>query len=173
VTIKIYKDFLDSEERSKLDFLVQDQKAYFVPTTTSTGAANYRESKVLFCEFSPIVNKVAELIPQVSSILGLPNQCSQIECQITHHRDGCFYRAHNDNGSPETATRFISYVYYFHAQPKEFLGGQLKIGDIYVEPEDNTIVFFPSGLIHEVLPVVVPSDRWENGRFTVNGWVRA
>jgi SM-20-related protein len=32
-------------------------------------------------------------------------------------------------------------------------------------------VFFDSHLMHEVLPVSVPSGAFEDWRFTVNGWL--
>ena len=99
---------------------------------------------------------------------------------------GEFFHAHNDNGSPTTANRLVSYVYYFRARSSGFFGGELKLYNSRVEngvdlighdfhlisPKDNSIVFFPSRIWHEVLPTYVPSGAFCNSRFTVNGWIK-
>jgi Rps23 Pro-64 3,4-dihydroxylase Tpa1-like proline 4-hydroxylase len=107
-----------------------------------------------------------------------------IECQGTAHLDGGYFQIHNDSGSKETATRLMTFVYYFASKPDSFLGGELKIYEsgadktghranfVLVQPTDNTIVFFPSGALHEVLPTYVPSKKFSDSRFTVNGWIR-
>jgi Rps23 Pro-64 3,4-dihydroxylase Tpa1-like proline 4-hydroxylase len=41
-----------------------------------------------------------------------------------------------------------------------------------VEPRNNSIVFFLSRYLHEVLPVSCPSKAFADSRFTINGWVR-
>lgn len=85
---------------------------------------NYRRSMILysFPEFSELVlNKIPAIIPDVISFLGLPPfSVSQIESQMTAHNNGNYYKIHNDNGSPETATRELTYVYYFYQEPKSF-----------------------------------------------------
>jgi Rps23 Pro-64 3,4-dihydroxylase Tpa1-like proline 4-hydroxylase len=41
-----------------------------------------------------------------------------------------------------------------------------------VAPEDNTLVLFDAGLLHEVQPVTSPRPlAFEEGRFTINGWL--
>ena len=40
-----------------------------------------------------------------------------------------------------------------------------------VEPRNNSIVFFNAAVMHEIMPVVVPSKQFRDSRFTVNGWV--
>jgi hypothetical protein len=50
-----------------------------------------------------------------------------------------------------------------------------KIGDdayVDVEPRHNSIIFFPSEYMHEVMPVICPSREFVDSRFTINGWVR-
>ncbi|HTF79380.1 MAG TPA: 2OG-Fe(II) oxygenase [Bradyrhizobium sp.] len=110
----------------------------------------------------------------------------KIECQITAHRDGGFFHAHSDNGSSSTAGRVLSYVYYFRTRPSSFFGGELKLYEPQIEnganvigrnycmipPDDNSIVFFPSHVWHEVLPTYVPSGAFCDSRFTVNGWIK-
>jgi Rps23 Pro-64 3,4-dihydroxylase Tpa1-like proline 4-hydroxylase len=183
-------DFLiPSEHQALIDYVLQ-RESDFVPTTTSTGAADYRKSVVLhfFPEFSELImQQIRTALPDVLSQLRLPLfTASQIESQLTAHNDGNYYKVHNDNGSPETATRMLTYVYYFYREPKAFSGGELLLYDSTiennyyvqaesfqtVEPRNNSIVFFPSHYMHEVLTVVCPSRAFVDSRFTVNGWVR-
>lgn len=183
-------NFLTPEEHQRLLDYVLQRQSEFVSTQTSTQATNYRESVVLysFPEFSELISqRIHRLFPDVLSKLGLtPFQINQIEAQLTAHNDGNFYKIHNDNGSPDTATRELTYVYYFYREPKPFSGGELviydsKIENNYyvqaetfrtVEPRNNSIVFFLSRYMHEVLPVHCPTQQFADSRFTINGWLR-
>jgi SM-20-related protein len=182
-------NFLTPEEHQMLLNYVLEQEAYFVPTSTSTSEINYRQSMVLysFPDFSELILKRIEAnIPDVIARLGIPSfPISYIESQLTAHNDGNYYKIHNDNGSPETILRELTYVYYFYRQPKYFTGGELLIYDskiansLYinsesfqtVEPRNNSIVFFLSRYMHEVLPVICPSKVFADSRFSINGWV--
>lgn len=183
-------NFLTEEERNQLlDYVFQKESA-FVPTSISTKDVDYRRSLALysFPEFSDlIIDRIHKFLPDIFSKLDMPSfTLSQIECQLTAHNDGNFYKVHNDNGSPDTATRELTYVYYFYREPKSFAGGELlvydsKIENNYyvkaesfktVEPRNNSIVFFLSRYMHEVLPVRCPSKTFTDSRFTVNGWLR-
>lgn len=183
-------NFLSPEEHQRLIKYVLANESAFVPTNTSTNDTNYRRSMVLysFPEFSElIVNKIQTIFPDIVSKLDIPSfKISQIESQLTSHNDGNYYKIHNDNGSPATATRELTYVYYFYREPKNFSGGELVIYDSKVEnnfyvsaesfktvePRNNSIVFFLSRYMHEVLPVNCPSKSFADSRFTINGWVR-
>ncbi len=183
-------NFLTVEEHKKLlDYVVKRESA-FVPTSTSTGDLDYRRSMILhsFPEFSQlVVNRIQAILPDVFRKLNLSLfPVAEIEAQLTSHNDGNYYKVHNDNGSPDTATREFTYVYYFYREPKSFSGGELVIydskiennfyvqADSYkiVEPRNNSIVFFMSRYLHEVLPVSCPSKAFADSRFTINGWVR-
>jgi Rps23 Pro-64 3,4-dihydroxylase Tpa1-like proline 4-hydroxylase len=183
-------NFLSSDEHEQLIKYVLANQSQFISTTTSTNDKNYRRSMVLysFPEFAElIVNKIQTIMPDVMSKLDIsPFLISQIESQLTSHNDGNYYKVHNDNGSPDTATRELTYVYYFNREPKPFSGGELLIYDSKVEnnfyvkaesfktvePRNNSIVFFLSRYMHEVLPVKCPSKAFADSRFTINGWVR-
>jgi Rps23 Pro-64 3,4-dihydroxylase Tpa1-like proline 4-hydroxylase len=183
-------NLLTVEEKSRLMDYVLEQESAFVPTSTSTNDPDYRRSMILysFPEFSQlIINRIKAILPDVFRKLGmLPFPLSEIEAQLTSHNDGNYYKVHNDNGSPDTATREFTYVYYFYREPKAFSGGELVLYDskiennFYVmadsfqtvEPINNSIVFFPSRYLHEVLPVSCPSKAFADSRFTINGWVR-
>jgi Predicted proline hydroxylase len=166
------------------------RKSDFVPTTTSTKAENYRRSLVLhsFPKFRELmVNRIKEIFPGVLNKLNIPIfSIAEIESQLTAHNDQNFYKVHNDNGSPNTATRVLTYVYYFYREPKAFTEGKLIIYDSQIqgkhyvkattfktiEPRNNSIVFFLSRYMHEVLPVTCPSQDFADSRFTINGWIR-
>jgi Rps23 Pro-64 3,4-dihydroxylase Tpa1-like proline 4-hydroxylase len=182
--------FLTPEEQQRLLDHVLQQESAFIPTTTSTGDVDYRRSMILysFPEFSQLmVNRIQAILPDVFRKLQFPSfPIAEIEAQLTSHNDGNYYKIHNDNGSPDTATREFTYVYYFYREPKAFSGGELVIydskiennfyvqGDSYklVEPRNNSIVFFLSRYLHEVLPVSCPTQAFADSRFTINGWVR-
>jgi SM-20-related protein len=183
-------NFFTPEEHKRLLKYVFKKESDFVSTSTSTNDLNYRQSSVLysFTEFSQlIIKKIKARIPDVCNKLNIPPfTITQIESQLTAHNDGNYYKIHNDNGSPETATRQFTYVYYFYQEPKRFSGGELRIYDSKivnnsyvnaetyktVEPRNNSIVFFPSHFLHEVLAVSCPSKAFTDSRFTINGWVR-
>ncbi|MFN6460424.1 MAG: 2OG-Fe(II) oxygenase [Nostoc sp. DedVER02] len=183
-------NFLKPEEHKHLLKYVLEKESAFLPSNTSTNDINYRQSMVLysFPEFSELIlERIQAVIPDIISKLNLPSfSISTIEGQLTAHNDGNYYKLHNDNGSPDTATRELTYVYYFYREPKSFSGGELLIYDstiennVYinaetfktVEPRNNSIIFFLSRYMHEVLPVNCPSQAFGDSRFTINGWVR-
>jgi SM-20-related protein len=183
-------NFFTPQEHEKLIQYVLNRESDFVSTQTSTNEADYRRSMALyeFPEFSElIIQKIKSILPDIQSKLELPEfAVSQIECQMTSHNDGNYYKIHNDNGGTDTSTRELTYVYYFYREPKMFSGGELVIYDSKVEnnfyvnaesfktvePRNNSIVFFLSRYMHEVLPVSCPSKVFGDSRFTINGWVR-
>lgn len=186
-------NFLTQEEKDQLLAYTLQRESAFVGTSTTTSSQHYpdyRNSQVLysFPEFHElIVSRIQGILPDITNKLGIPLfPISQIEAQLTAHNDGDYYKVHNDNGSSETASRELTYVYYFYREPKPFLGGELVIYDSSiennyyvkaesfktVEPRNNSIVFFLSRYMHEVLPVNCPSKAFTDSRFTINGWVR-
>jgi len=110
---------------------------------------------------------------------------SRVESQLTASNDSEYFRIHNDNSQANWPSREITYVYFFHQEPRPFSGGELVLYDSREEgdalepvavrkriaPEQNTIVFFESSALHEVTPVHCPSRRFADSRFTLNGWL--
>lgn len=187
---RLVENFLDAKEHAALLRFVAADEARFVDATVSTNDADYRRSKVLYDipRFSQLFReKVGALAEQLVRDFAIaPFRIADIECQMTAHNDGNYFRRHNDNGSPDTATRAISYVYYFFNEPKAFSGGDFRLYHSRIEngayccgdhaaditPRNNSILFFPSYCQHEVLTVRCPTERFADGRFTVNGWIR-
>jgi SM-20-related protein len=153
----------------------------FVDTTVSTGVPGYRKSKVLWHYeymdlYERFTDRIKQVLPVISQKFQLPLNPS-IELQLTRSGDGDFFKRHQDNGTPDTDLRVLTYVYYFGITSNpQFSGGQLVIDapdkQVSIDPMHNSLVVFPSEYYHEVMPVVVPDDSWEHGRFTLNGWIR-
>jgi SM-20-related protein len=186
----ILENFLDPALHAELLGFVRDNEARFVGSTVSTGDADYRRSQVLydFPRFAELFRqRLAGISEELMARFAMPAfRVSDIECQMTAHNDGNYFKLHNDNGSPDTANRALSYVYYFHNEPKSYEGGEFRLYHSRIEngvyacgekaadivPKNNSMLFFPSYCHHEVLEVRCPSRRFADGRFTINGWLR-
>lgn len=120
-------------------------------------------------------------LPDVRSRLGIePFDPAGTEVSMVAYGDGMFYAKHIDTRlkpRPGQATRRITFVYYFHREPKSFTGGALRLYDVRhrecvdLEPQRDAFVAFPSWMYHEVLPVSCPGRPFADGRFAVNVWV--
>lgn len=143
---------------------------------------DYRNSLSLrlkkFIDYYKILQtKIEEELPVIVEKLGLePFELGHVEMHLTSHNHGEFYKPHIDNGQGKLKNRVITFVYYFHSLPKKFEGGQLlflqnKPKPLIVQPDNNSIVFFNSSFLHAVHPVTCPSQKFEDGRFTLNGWI--
>ncbi|TMQ04288.1 MAG: hypothetical protein E6J90_46545 [Deltaproteobacteria bacterium] len=112
-----------------------------------------------------------------------PFALGRIEMQITASGDGSYFKMHQDSDGKDT--RELSFVYFFHREPRRFSGGELRIFESRMvdgkllpadhshtlAPRQDAIVFFPPLNEHEVLPVRVPSGQFGDNRFTINGWI--
>jgi SM-20-related protein len=185
----IIDDFLDNAAFDQvLNFALSQEAVYAAATVTDT-TSDYRKAKVLF-DVAPVQPLFVPRIQAMTAaafaqLTMLPVAVKTIECQLTAHGEGDYFKRHNDNGSPETAGRTLSYVYYFNRAPRGFSGGHLRmyetvVADGYytagtasqdIEPRCNSMILFPSYCHHEVTPVKCPSGEFGDRRFTVNGWV--
>jgi Rps23 Pro-64 3,4-dihydroxylase Tpa1-like proline 4-hydroxylase len=134
---------------------------------------------------SDLEAKIRDTLPAMFELLGSETFTpSKLELEMAAHGDGAFYALHKDTRTRQedsTSHRVISAVYYFHAMPKAFSGGVLRLHSlgasgqpgtfIDVEPRNDTLAFFPSWFFHEILPVVSPDGRFEDSRFAINCWV--
>jgi Rps23 Pro-64 3,4-dihydroxylase Tpa1-like proline 4-hydroxylase len=150
----------------------------------------YRRSRVLMDlpeQQEMILARIKSALPQVLEKLGMEEfVIADTEVQITASNDGDFFLCHDDNGSEGVASRHLTFVYFFHREPRQFEGGELRIHDshlqngIYVSdgsyqtivPQQNQIVFFPCELMHEITPVRCSTQSFADSRFTLNGWLR-
>ncbi len=194
-TFAVRDAVLSSEDLAELLAFAVAHEAAFEPTGvgnsergTEEFRPGYRASRALTPpHFKPwrdrIKGIVAPLLPDILSELGIKAfDVARYEIELVRHNDGDFYRRHIDTqtGPSETARRAISLVYYFHAEPKAFHGGALRLytlttrNDIFVdvEPEQNRLVAFASWVPHEVMPISCPSGRFIDSRFAINCWLR-
>lgn len=152
-------------------------------TTRSAGVADASDVIEL------LETKLRALLPHARRETGVPHfRLGRLEHQLTSFGDGDFFTAHTDIGAAYSgaAGRRLSFVYYFHATPRKFDGGELRLFDrqvgpdgtvlpadsyLDVEPEDNSVLFFPSDALHEVRPVRVSGDPDPLAtRYTITGW---
>lgn len=184
------RNFLDAGLHGQILDLALRHQAEFSASSVVTNDQKYRRSRVLYdleeCGDQMTV-EIRKILPWVYQRLNItPSGEGRLERQMTAHNDGDYFKLHNDNGSPDTADRVVSFVYYCNRLPKRFSGGELRLFDSRVEngywvaadtfetvePINNSIVFFLSRLLHEVMPIHCASRDFADSRFTFNGWVR-
>lgn len=193
----ILDEFLAPQELEELTRFTLEHEAQFsasevVAPTSERGVIDYehRRSRVLtdLKQYEELLlRRIKMVLPQVLHKLGMQEfVISGVEAQITASNDGDFFRFHSDNGSDRVAARHLTFVYFFHRDPRQFEGGELRIHDARLEedhyvsagsyqtivPQQNQIVFFPCELLHEITPVNCPSGLFADSRFTLNGWLR-
>jgi SM-20-related protein len=191
----VLDEFLAPQELEELiTYTLQhegDFDASEVISPTDNGIVDYdhRRSRVLMQtgkHEDVILRRIKDVLPLVLGRLGMEEfPISGVEIQITASNNGDFFRAHQDNSEEEVASRYLTFVYFFHREPAQFDGGELRIhdarleGDRYVDtgnyqtimPQQNQIVFFPCSLLHEITPVKCRSGAFADSRFTLNGWL--
>jgi predicted 2-oxoglutarate/Fe(II)-dependent dioxygenase YbiX len=129
--------------------------------------------------------RIAERIPAMCAMFGVaPREIGPMEFEAVVYRDGAYYRRHIDTRTnPDPAhrlqPRILSAVYYFHAEPRGFEGGALRLYPalskehyLDIDPQANALLVFPSWAPHEVMPVACASDAWVDARLAVNCWIQ-
>ena len=192
----LIRDFLSPEDWGHATDYALTREADFVsatlsqPETQNQSAPDYRfrRSRILNQvdgAAKMLLPKLLHLTPSLLPKLGMSPALSKMECQITAHGDGDFFNTHTDNGLPDIAHRRVSYVYYFHREPKQFTGGHLKIYDTLIvgteescgpltadiDPPGNSLAIFPSSCHHEVTLIHCGSTALADQRLTINGWL--
>lgn len=164
---------------------------------------NHRRSRVLMNlgkHEQVILERIRCVLPRVLDQLGIEEfPVTGVEAQITASNDGDFFGAHSDDSQETIASRRLTFVYFFHREPRPFEGGELRLHDSRgsepyagtgsyqtggyqtigyqtigyqrIKPQQNQIVFFPCSLLHEITPVECPSRAFADSRFTLNGWL--
>jgi Rps23 Pro-64 3,4-dihydroxylase Tpa1-like proline 4-hydroxylase len=193
----VLDEFLAPEELSELTRFAIEHETDFhasevVSPSSENGVVNYehRRSRVLTDlprHERVIFERIKTVLPQVLQKLGMSEfEVASVEAQITASNDGDYFHFHCDNGSDPVASRHLTFVYFFHREPKQFGGGELRLHDARLEegayvsegsyqtivPQQNQIVFFPCELLHEITPVNCESRQFADSRFTLNGWLR-
>jgi 2OG-Fe(II) oxygenase superfamily len=192
----VLDEFLAPQELDELMGFVLEHEADFqtsevISPTGEPGLVDYthRRSRVLMDAGKYeelILDRIRGVLPSVLEELGLDDfHVGRAEAQITASNDGDFFGAHCDDADASIASRHITFVYFFHREPRQFDGGELRLHDSHssgerrsktgsyqaVSPGQNQIVFFPSSLLHEITPVACASRAFADSRFTLNGWL--
>jgi SM-20-related protein len=191
----VLDEFLAPQELDELiDYALQHeaefQNSAVVSPSGDPGTIDYnhRRSRVLMDlgkHEQVILERIRGVLPQVLNQLGVEEfPVAHVEAQITASNDGDFFGAHSDDSQETIASRRITFVYFFHREPRQFKGGELRLhdsqgGDRHVSagsyqtimPQPNQIVFFQCSLLHEITPVECPSRAFADSRFTLNGWL--
>ena len=193
----VLDEFLAPQELAELmQFAIEHESEFqtseVISPTADDGMVNYdyRRSRVLMrlgkCQ-DLLLDRVKSVLPEVLAKLGMEAfAIRDVEAQITASNDGDFFHFHSDNGNAPVASRHLTFVYFFHREPRGFEGGELRIHDSRLEsgeyvsegnyqtivPQQNQIVFFPCELMHEITPVKCSSQAFADSRFTLNGWLR-
>ncbi|WP_372024076.1 2OG-Fe(II) oxygenase [Tistrella mobilis] len=128
--------------------------------------------------------KFRALLPRATAALHLaPFTLDSLSMELAAHGDGDFYRRHIDTfvrGEMTGTDRVLTAVYYFHATPRPFTGGELRLhslrpldqGGSYIdiEPVHDSLLLFPAWAPHEVCPVSCPGGSFAQSRFAINCW---
>jgi len=189
-----YDGFLDREARAGLlDWVLSNRHRF----EQSTVGHNQFDAKVRVSEKtaelgpwrSLFEDRLGAIAPDIFRRTGTARfDIKSVELEIAAHGDGAHFARHRDvpiagarsrDGSAGE-DRGVSAVYYFHTRPKRFSGGNLRLyafgeGDdpayVDIAPLNNSLVVFPSWVIHEVRAVRCASERFEDFRFAVNCWL--
>lgn len=188
--VAIFDDFLgDEAARALLDFALANEAGFASSTIVAKGDdevySDIRRSltfrgdwDALRAHFRAAVFARMEEILAATGIANWEPKTTQID--LAAHRDGDFYRTHIDTLIGEAkaqSVRMISSVYYYHRRPKGFSDGELRIRDIMsdeemlITPKHDRLVVFASMLPHEVLPIRIAGNAFEDARFSVNCWI--
>lgn len=187
----VLRDFLpEATAIGLLDFALAHEQAFAATKTGRDDKGGVRPDIRISTStrelgpFKPILkDRLRDLVPKlVAQLRVTPVDDPKFELELVAHNDGAFYKHHIDTqtASERKYIRVLSGVYYFHAAPKAFSGGALRlyaIGDadkeavVDIEPAHNTLLVFPSWAPHEVRPISCPSKRFADSRFAINCWV--
>ena len=192
----LIRDFMtDGELAQILDFTLTHMESFQASGAYNSqdprNSAATRRSRILDgpdngAMAALVFPKLQKLLPTLWPQLGMyPMPLNRLECQITSHGEGDFFGVHTDNGAPAIAYRQLSYVFYFHREPKQFSGGHLRLYHTRIEggaakcgspaldidPPRNSVIIFPPNIHHEVTPIRCASSALTDQRLTMNGWM--
>jgi len=137
-----------------------------------------------------ILSRIRALQPDACRLLGIPDfTIGHMETKITNYTTGGHFHPHQDATEwSQGQRRTLSWLLYFHRQPKKFTGGDLYMLDTYpgdettpkhyiqdkytrIEPANNRLVMFRSADYHAVAPTILHGDDFMDGRMAVSGHI--
>jgi SM-20-related protein len=196
--ILVIDDFLPEEDAQRVLKECIDLKKIYTPARVFDGPnatkidQRYRRNEVVYLEhvlrsgperseiLSIIRKKIwteecRKLWHEGYYIFDIINYSTWQEAVISRYGNCDFYKRHQDTRRDHITYRLVTLVYYVNRIPEQFTGGSLILwqGDesVRVEPKHNRAVVFPSFTFHEVENVRASSEKWEDGRFSLNYWM--
>lgn len=176
---------------SLLPFVLATKPEDFAPSLV--GMNTYRpEFRTSLCVehadslLAAFVDHVTPMFGALPERLALPPfEIVYVERRMRAYRDGHFFDVHADDKNEATRGRLVSYVYFFHREPRAYSGGDLILFDTDIDeqkpsmtsftrivPRDNMLLLFPSAYFHAVVPVRCASGDIADSRFVINGHIR-
>jgi 2OG-Fe(II) oxygenase superfamily len=134
-----------------------------------------------------IAKRIQVLLPHVFEQLKFSSFPSSLgETYLMASGEGDSFRSHKEELDAASPPEEITFVYFYHREPKAFTGGELRIYEESIEngrrvasktfrtiiPQQNRMVFFPSRFVYEILPVHSPSGAFADSHFTLHGRIR-
>lgn len=108
-------------------------------------------------------------------IFDIINYSNWQEMVLSRYGSTEFYKKHKDTRLDAIQKRLVTLVYYLNRVPAQFTGGSLRLFDgdksLAIEAVHNRAIVFPSFAYHEVEPILMNSQAWEDGRFSINCWL--
>lgn len=189
---KVIRDFLGPDLISQLLALAQANQNAFTPARIGNDSELNTKVRIsrLLRDFGSLRDTLAArfravMAQAIAELRLVPFELGRIEMELAAHGDGAFYRRHIDtetNVTDKTMDRALTGVLYFHAQPKNYDGGELRLYSILppkqggcfqdIAPEQDMLLLFPSWAPHEVRPISCPSGAFMDSRFAINCWYR-
>lgn len=189
---RVIRNFLGPDLIGQLLAHAEANRDAFTPTRVE-GAGVDPESRVSrgLRDLGPLQGELearflAVMDPTVADLRLSSFDLDRLEIELVAHGDGAFYRRHIDTRtgpSDKTTDRVLTGVLYFHTEPKNYSGGELRLHSILppgqggrfldIIPERGMLLLFPSWALHEVRPVACPSGAFMDQRFAINCWYRS
>ena len=189
----IIDDFLGSEAAGTLLAFAQEQQAHFAPSTISSNGVrdvldtDFRASLSFAGDFGTVLAPFHARLHERLDEIAQATQTRRFDPEprslaMVAHCHGHRFRRHIDTAVGESRAlperdRELSLVYYLHARPRAFTGGDLVIhalaGDErqVIAPQHDRLVVFPSIAPHEITPVDLPGNAFADARFTIVSWL--
>lgn len=161
----------------------QDVRSNLVSYYDLLYSYNRKKSKLLESINKCFKNiKISQILSSFSLPINMFTHTNNHETQVSRYGDqGQNYLYHIDHDG----NRLITFVYYFHKEPKKYKGGEIQFTRspisygkpvdkneelITITPENNMMVIFGSKVPHTVLPTTSPKT-FDEGRFSANIWL--
>ncbi|HSZ25092.1 MAG TPA: 2OG-Fe(II) oxygenase [Cytophagaceae bacterium] len=179
-----HKQELNTDYRSNLS-LNMDMEYQLSDEFTKEKILTYRANSPLLKMLDNLLSdeKLFSFLDAAPFPLSELRYCDYWSTQVSRYGQKDHYKWHYDY-IPNDTSRVITLIYYAHANPKAFTGGELCLtngllwGDqlvgetekAMIEPKNNRLVLFDSRFLHAVLPTHSPNE-FDKGRFSVNVWI--